>query len=252
MNITFLGKKILSKAFQSLPKETHDRFKLHHTDHQKIHDAIEKSDIIIIEERNPISIIKQLSDFHLSASIILFFNSALSLSDYEDYFDENIILINGIANASVNQQAGLIALLSNKELTDEQNESLETFFDPLGNVLWLDDDIQYDGFRAITTSLFKTHLKTLQQYAKITEKFGFTEEECYEILALTDLSLNTLLVENESEHPQFSDISQLLLDPNDFSDENAEKDCLLFEEDVDLICKNHEKQRTQFKEGAEH
>lgn len=149
-------------------------------------------------------VLVQLSAHELSDTVLITVAAGIRIADYRKILGDRTPIVRTMPNIAAARQAALTGIYCDRELSEEAEHVVETLFSAIGSTAWLDDETQIDGITALSGSGIAYFFRFMEAMKKAGESYGFTPDECYDIITLTALGAATLAFEDETNPPSFS------------------------------------------------
>ncbi len=146
----------------------------------------------------------QLREYDLSSTVLITLAAGIRIADYRKVLGERTTIVRAMPNIAAARQAALTGIYCDRELDEETENVIENIFRAIGSTAWLDDEIQIDGITALSGSGIAYFFRFMEAMEKGGERYGFTPDECHDIITLTALGAATIALENEETPPSFS------------------------------------------------
>ncbi len=173
-----------------------------HCDNKQL---IESSDIIIIgvKPQQMQEVLLELSNYPLNGKIFISLAAGIKLEDYHKILGE-VPILRAMPNIAVQKQVGVTGIFSDTELSEKDEALIESIFNAVGSVVWVEDETQLDGILALSGSGLAFVLRFMQAMVDAGEQFGFEQDELFDIVALTTLGAATLALESNDKQPSYA------------------------------------------------
>ncbi|MBV7434131.1 pyrroline-5-carboxylate reductase [Cardiobacteriaceae bacterium TAE3-ERU3] len=169
---------------------------------------IQQADIIIlaVKPQQIRTVLEEITSYDLNEKIIVTLAAAINSTSYRKFIGDDLPLIRAMPNVGAEVNASLTGIYTDQDLSDEDAGLIEAIFSTVGEIAWLDDEVQIDGITAITGSGIAYFFRFMQAMAKAGEQYGFERDEVYDLVTLTAMGAATLALENDAEKPDFADL----------------------------------------------
>lgn len=149
-------------------------------------------------------VLMQLSAHELSDTVLISIVAGIRIADYRKVLGDRITIVRTMPNIAAARQAALTGIYCDRTLGETAEHVIETLFSAIGATAWLDDETQIDGITALSGSGIAYFFRFMEAMKKAGESYGFTPDECYDIITLTALGAATLALEDEANPPSFA------------------------------------------------
>lgn len=169
---------------------------------------VEQADVIVLGVRpqQMRDVLQEISTYDLNEKIIITLAAAIDSAAYRKYIGDELPLIRAMPNIAAAGQASMTGIYSDQALSEDDSALIETLFSAVGDIAWLDDEIQIDGIMALSGSGIAYLFRFMQAMAKAGEQYGFERDEVYDLVTLTAMGAATLALENNADNPNFADL----------------------------------------------
>lgn len=167
---------------------------------------IEQADYLVlgVKPEQIHEVLVQMSAHELRDTVLITVAAGIRIAQYRKVLGERPTIVRTMPNIAAAHQAALTGIYCDRELDEETETVIETLFSAIGATAWLDDETQIDGITALSGSGIAYFFRFMEAMEKAAESYGFTPDECYDIITLTALGAATLAIENEEKPPSFS------------------------------------------------
>lgn len=169
---------------------------------------VNQADVVIlaVKPQQIRSVLEEISSYDLNEKIIVTLAAAINCSAYRKFIGDDLPLVRAMPNIGAEVNASLTGIYADQDLSDEDAGLIEAIFSAVGEIAWLDDEVQIDGITAIAGSGIAYFFRFMQAMAKAGERYGFEHDEVYDLVTLTAMGAATLALENDAEKPDFADL----------------------------------------------
>lgn len=166
----------------------------------------ERADVIIlgVKPQHMQAVLEEITAYDLNEKLIITLAAGINSSAYRKYLGDELPLIRAMPNVAAEVQASLTGIYSDQTLSDEDTTLIEHIFSHVGEIAWLDDEIQIDGITALSGSAIAYFFRFMQAMATAGEQYGFERDEVYDLVTLTAMGAATLALENDADKPDFA------------------------------------------------
>lgn len=170
----------------------------------------EQADVIIlaVKPQQIRSVLEEIVHCDLNEKIIVSVAAAIDSASYRKFIGHGLPFVRAMPNIGAAVNASLTGIYTDQVLTEDDTALIESIFSGVGEIAWLDDEIQIDGITAIAGSGIAYFFRFMQAMAEAGEQYGFERDEMYDLVTLTAMGAATLALENEAEHPNFKTLCE--------------------------------------------
>lgn len=176
-----------------------------------ISDVVKNARILVIgvKPAQVHEVLCALAKEDLSDHLIITLAAGLPLEAYRRVLGDELHLVRAMPNIAAACQSSLTGLYCDLDLSTQEIAQVEAIFEAIGSIIWLDDETQMDGITALAGSGIAYFFKLMQAMQQAGERYGFTQEELFDILGLTALGAATMAVEDNHTQDFASFVTQI-------------------------------------------
>lgn len=166
----------------------------------------ENSDLIVlgIKPQHMTQVLQEISQYNLNDKLIVTMCAGLHTASYREFLGDELPIVRIMPNLSAASGASITGVYSDKTLSDDENLLLDRLLTNIGDMAWLDDEIQLDGMTALSGSGIAYFFRFMEAMCQAGVQYGFERDELYDIIALTAMGAATLALENTDSSPSFA------------------------------------------------
>lgn len=167
---------------------------------------VTNADVIVlaVKPQHLKALLTEISAYDLNEKLIITLAAGINSAAYRKFIGDALPLVRAMPNVGAEVNAGLTGIYTDQDLADEDAALVEALFSAVGEIAWLDDEIQIDGITAIAGSGIAYFFRFMQAMAKAGEQYGFERDEVYDLVTLTAMGAATLALENNAAQPDFA------------------------------------------------